>query len=81
MYVWIAERITHAADTLGVFSAPEKATKVCQDEAYEFFGERNTIALTWIGDDVHRSASYHHPVSGMWLFSVTRYAVDEPNQI
>ena len=78
MYVWLAERAYGGpADTLGVFSSPERAQKVCQDIANEYFGERNTPPLNWIGDDIHRSAPYQHPCSGSHMFSVTRYLVDE----
>ena len=74
MNVWLAEQHSPpSAEILGIFSDPVRARKVCQDAANEYFGEKNTPALTWLGDDGYCSASYHHPVAGMWLFQITRF--------
>ena len=78
MDVWLAEQHNMGArEALGIFSDPGRARKVCQDIANEYFGERNTPPLTWRGDDGYTYASHHNPVTGMWLFQVTRYTVDQ----
>jgi hypothetical protein len=78
MDVWLADQLNMGAtELLGVFSSSERAKKVCQDVANEYFGEANTPALSWLGDDGYASASHHSPATGMWLFQVTRFTVDE----
>lgn len=77
MNVWLAEQHNIGTwEKLGVFSDPTRARKVCQDIANEYFGEKNTPALSWLGDDWYSSASYHHPTDSM-LFQVSRFTVDE----
>lgn len=85
-YVWLTEKSggSMGSDVLGVFSNPDRARKVCQDIANEYFGERNTPPLKWLGDAGHASASYYHPDSaygGMVLFQVTRLIVDQEQQV
>lgn len=78
MNVWLAEQHnTRSAEPLGIFSDPALAKAACQGLASEYFGEKNTPALTWLGDEGYSSASYHQPVTGMWLFQVMRFVVDE----
>lgn len=78
MNVWLTEQHTPPSiEVLGIFSDPVRARKVCQDAANEYFGDKNTPALRWLGDDGYSSASYHHPVAGMWLFQITRFTVDD----
>lgn len=76
--VWLTQ-VNNAgpAEIIGVFSSPERAKKACQDQANAYFGAARTPALKWLGNDGHWSASYHHPGSGMQLFQVTRYEVDQ----
>jgi hypothetical protein len=77
--VWLAEKAGSPVDreVYGVFSSAELAKRACQDVADQYFGKRNTPALKWLGDYGYSSASYHQPVTGMWLFQVTRFTVDE----
>lgn len=78
MNVWLAqEHNMGSTEILGIFSDPVRARKVCQDLANQYFGEKNTPVLSWLGDDGYCSASYHQPVTGNWLFQVTRFTVDE----
>lgn len=75
--VWLAEKAYGGpSDILGIFSKPERAKAACQDEADTYLGQGNTPTLRWHDYEGHSSASYHHPASGMWTFSVTRYTVD-----
>lgn len=75
--VWLAERATSGpTHVFGIFSTPEKAAGVCQDDADDFFGPARTDRLSWIGDDSHRSASYRHPAAGTYVYLVTRSVVD-----
>ncbi len=78
VYVWLAEQYNMGAkEQLGIFSDPVKARKSCQNVANEYFGEAHTPTLDWRGDDENSSATTSQPVTGMWVFLVTRYAVDE----
>lgn len=81
--VWLAEesngRERWAHDILGVFSTQEKAEKVCQDRANEYFGERNTPTLIWRRYPTvpgYSSAGYDNP-AGTFLFQVTSWTVDK----
>ena len=77
MEVWQAESVQGPyRETYGVFSSQSRAQGVCQGVANEYFGAENTEPLQWAGNDEFCSASYHHPVDGMWLFQVTRRTVD-----
>ena len=82
MNVWLAEQYNAGTtELLGVFSDPAVARKVCQDSANEFFGEKNTPELRWLGDDGYASASHHQPVGGNYLFQVTRFIVDQVSDL
>jgi hypothetical protein len=78
-YVWLAEKSLGGtpAEHMGLFSNPGRARKVCQDAADEYFGAEKTPPLNWLGDAGYASATYHHPCGGMFLFQVTRFAVDQ----
>lgn len=77
--VWLAEKSGGLpSEVLGIFSAPGRATDVCQDVANEYFGAARTPPLKWAGDDGYRNASYYCPGDGInYLFQVTRFAVDQ----
>ncbi len=77
--VWLANKISifRNAEVLGVFSDPGRAQAVCQSRAAEFYGAAHTPALTWLGNDAFRSASYYHPEGGLYLFQITQLTVDE----
>lgn len=78
MDVWIAEKHEwHMRELLGIYSKPEKARKVCQDEANRYFGERNTPPLEWRGDDGYADAASYDPGYGNVLYHVTRITVDD----
>jgi len=74
-YVWLTCR--DRDDVLGLFSSPERAKRVCQDSANEYFGPGRTPALQWQGDDTYCSASYHHPGTGMQVFTINMYELDK----
>jgi hypothetical protein len=77
--VWLAEKNSKSASLVfGVFSTPEIAVQICQDDANGYFGAANTPPLRWLGNDSYRSASYIHPCGGSFLFQVTRFTVDQP---
>lgn len=76
MYVWLTEDAV-GREVYGIFTSAEKAREVCQASANEFFGEKTTKPLRWIGDESYvLSASYEDP-GGRYLFVITRYTVDE----
>ena len=77
-YVWLAKKNQSGpADILGVFGSPERAKRICQDAANEYFGAGHTSALIWQGDDTRCSASYHHPDAGTQVFTVDMYELDK----
>jgi len=77
-YVWLAKKNQSGPpDTLGLFSSPELAKRVCQESANEYLGEQHTPVLTWQGDDTCCSASYHHPGAGMQVFTIDMYEMDK----
>ncbi len=83
MNVWLAEKAGSPVDreVYGIFSSVERARKVCQGVANEYFGARNTRPLGWLGDDGFSSASYHNPAVGQYYFMVTRFTVDEEVEV
>lgn len=82
MNVWLAEQHNMGEKVqLGIFSDTAQARKVCQDSASEYFGEANTPALNWTGDDAFAYASWTIPVTGTYWFHVTRFTVDEVNEV
>jgi hypothetical protein len=78
--VWLAEKSGNPPDIIGIFSTPERARETCQETAAEFFGPHSR-ALTWQETKGYSSAAYHHPESGMFLFQVTRFTVDEASKL
>jgi hypothetical protein len=76
--VWLAEQSSgYPSEILGVFSKPERARQACQDIADGYFGPAHTPPLTWLGNDGHSSASWHHPAAGIYLFQITQFKVDQ----
>lgn len=81
--VWLAEKSSLSSvgsEIPGIFSAPEKAMQVCQDDANAYFGAERTPPLEWFGDNGYRSASYIHPCDGNFLFQVTRVTLDKKEE-
>jgi hypothetical protein len=77
-YVWLAKKNQGGpSDVLGLFTSPERAKRVCQESANEYFGAKHTTALIWQGDDTYCSASYSHPGAGMQVFTVDMYELDK----
>ena len=77
-YVWLAKKNQSGpADVLGVFGSPERAKRMCQESANEYFGESHTPVLVWRGDDTSCSADYHHPGEGMQVFTIDMYELDK----
>lgn len=81
MNVYLTEKSGSAvaSELLGIFSDPERARKVCQDSADEFFGHEHTPPLNWLShaNGGYSSASYQHPEAGRFLFQITMVVVDE----
>jgi hypothetical protein len=77
-YVWLTKKNQSGPpDVLGLFSSPERAKRVCQESANEYLGEKHTPALIWQGDDTYCSASYHHPGTGVQIFTIDMYELDK----
>lgn len=76
-YVWLATTNRGPFDVLGVFGSPERAKRICQDAASEYFGEDRTPALAWRGDDTCCSASHYHPGAGAMVFAIDMYELDK----
>lgn len=82
--VWLTQLNSYSpAETIGIFSSPERAKEACQRIANEYLGERSTPALKWQGNHkvaslaTHWSASHHHLAVGMQLFQTTCYELDQ----
>ena len=78
MDVYLAENLGGAGrEVYGIFGTAERAKEACQEKASEFFGEKITKPLHWMGDESYvLSASYQDP-GGYYLFMITRFTIDE----
>lgn len=80
MREWLAEKSDHGErEIFGVYASPEDAKQRCRNDSTEYFGEKTTPPLKWLGDDRYCSASHYDP-RGNVLYQVTRYEVEEGKQ-
>lgn len=79
MDVWLTEDAVNR-EVYGIFADPEKGKEICQEKASEFFGEKTTKPLRWMGDESYVLSASYGDAGGRYLFVITRHTVDEKKE-